>query len=445
MGLGRNLPLKEAHPIQVHCLMLSRDEELPHGLDAHLHGSERRLNLHRVSNLGDASALLKRETLSLVVAQLPRAADAGGTLSAQVAVRCVRHLPVVLVVGNSPSEAETERLRMQGVSHIVIGGAGEVSSDSRVAKILRHGSWQMGQLQPGLTRTLLQQLSARKASALVTIGCPHGEILSIYPWQNSTLFYCSDDPSAQCKGWYGRVYLVNGNVVYAETPKSRGVHALADMLTLNGGTVALHSVWLPPPERNLEVAADVALKEADALAKQRMAAVAAAAAAAAPVTVATAPVSMATAPVTMATAPVSMANAPVTLRSEPPQAQVSTNQAMVMAVKGTTSMNHGLRNLLATTSQLRGAVKTDPTGTVCDSIGEQGDETTVAAVSLSAPHFEEIAQLLGLGEVKGWTVSTGKDAMYVNREGENFVTAWGAAGSSPEVTLIKINKMIGKV
>jgi hypothetical protein len=169
---------------------------------------------------------------------------AGGVLHAPTSLRTLVWPPLVAVVSRSPSKSELERMRRQGVVHV----CREIDTNfgNVVRRLLDPGVCGRRRLQAGMLSEALLAAEKSGASGLLAVSCPHWDAASSYPWENSSLFYCGEQQGGKCSGWAGRIYIVGGAITLAETPTTRGAHALQQMLQLGEGTLMRFPFYLSP-------------------------------------------------------------------------------------------------------------------------------------------------------------------------------------------------------
>jgi hypothetical protein len=180
----------------------------------------------------------------IALAYVPDPAGAGGVLHPGSSLRTVVWPPLVAIVARNPSRGDLEKMRRQGVVHVcreVDATFGNVVR--RLVEPATCGRWS---LQPGLLAEALASAEKASASGMLCVSCSHWDGVSTYPWENSSLFYCSEPEGGKCSGWAGRIYLVGGAITLAETPLARGAHALQQMMSLTSGAIMRFPFYLSP-------------------------------------------------------------------------------------------------------------------------------------------------------------------------------------------------------
>lgn len=298
---------------------------------------------------------------------------AGAVLCSSSALRTVVWPPVVAISARSPTRSDLERMRRQGIVQVVreIDGAFATA----VKRLSDPAACSSTPLAPGELADLLTRADTAGVSGLLAVGCPHWQGSSRYPWESSSLFYCSDSQE-KCTGWVGRIYLVAGAITLAETPTATGHHALTQMLQLSGGTITRYPFFLSP-----EVAESLGpAKAAVARARSRL-------------------------PETTATARVTEV-----------RQLVATGDASEAAARSGGSKEPAMSELdsvLAASSAFSGALRVGPDGSPLSSAGDIDAPTMAAVVHMAQEHLQILASTLPLGSVIGFGVGGRQSACFV--------------------------------
>lgn len=101
-------------------------------------------------------------------------------------------------------------------------------------------------------------------------------------------------------------------------------------------------------------------------------------------------------------------------------------------------MSEFANTILFSVSGSKGAVWADSSGNVLETAGDIDAETVSAVAAISLPMFDEIGDLLGLGNLEGWSVVTKSQALYVHQQGGGLVIVSAATTKNPETILKKL-------
>lgn len=298
---------------------------------------------------------------------------AGAVLCPSSALRTVAWPPVIAIVARTPTRNDLERMRRQGVVLVVreIDGA----FANAVKRLSDPASCGTGALVPGELADLLTRADAAGVSGMLAIGCPHWPGSSRYPWESSSLFYCSDSQE-KCTGWVGRIYLVSGAITLAETPTASGHHALAQMLQLSGGTITRYPFFLSPE----------------------------------------APEPLGPAKAAVARARARIPESTATARVDEVRQLPATGEAPVAAARPKSSKEPAMSELdsvLAASSAFSGALRVGPDGSALSSAGDIDAPTMAAVVHMAQEHLQILASTLPLGSVVGFGVGGRQGACFV--------------------------------
>jgi predicted regulator of Ras-like GTPase activity (Roadblock/LC7/MglB family) len=184
------------------------------------------------------------ESSLLALSYVGDPAAAGGVLHAGSSLRTVLWPPLVVLTGRPPNKNELEKFRRQGAIHVT--QAVDNNTLNVFRKLVEAAVTDRRPVVEGALAGLMSSLEKARVSGLLVVACPHWMGLSVYPWENSSLFYCSANEAEKCRGWAGRIYIINGSVHHVETPSAKGHVALAQMLALTEGTIYRYPFFVSP-------------------------------------------------------------------------------------------------------------------------------------------------------------------------------------------------------
>lgn len=352
-------------------------------------------------------------TADLALAYFPDPAGAGGVLCAATSLRTLVWPPLVAIVARNPSRGDLERMRRQGVVHVcreIDGTFGNV-----VKRLVDPSSCGRWKLAAGLLADALTSAERTGASGMLCVCCPHWAGASSYPWENSSLFYCGEGEGGKCSGWAGRIYLVGGVIMLAETPQARGIHALHQMLQLREGTVMRYPFYLSPDTTEPLGPASAAVASASARG---------------PELTETARVDelRRTEPAGKS-APVPAAAAP------PPRPELPRPQGKEPAMSD-------LDKVLAGSPAYAGAARLGLDGLPLAAAGDIDLQMVSAVVQLAGEHVQGVAAALPLGSVLGFSVGGRQAACFVRYSAKSRSTLVVKSGATqtPNRTLAELGR-----
>lgn len=298
---------------------------------------------------------------------------AGSVLCSSSALRTVVWPPVIAIVARPPSRSDLERMRRQGIVQVAreIDGAFATS----VKRLSDPAGCGTGKLAPGELADLLSRADVAGVSGMLAIGCPHWQGASRYPWESSSLFYCSDSQE-KCTGWVGRLYLMAGAITLAETPTATGHHALAQMLQLSSGSITRYPFFLSPE----------------------------------------APEPLGPAKAAVARARVRIPETTATARVADVLQLAADGDAPVAAMRPVSSKElvmSELDSVLAASSAYSGALRVGPDGSALSYAGDIDAPTMAAVVYMAQDQLQALASTLPLGSVVGFGVGGRQGACFV--------------------------------
>jgi hypothetical protein len=364
---------------------------------------ERGIAVEIVATPADGAGL---DIARLAMCYVPDPAAAGGVLHAASSLRTVLWPPLVIITGRPPSKIELERFRRQGAVHVT------QAVDHTTIGVLRRLLETDAAEQRVITRDGLAShmatMEKAKSSGLLVVRCSHWSGLSVYPWENSSLFYCSAHDAERCHGWAGRVYVVGGAVHHVETPSARGHHALAQMLALADGAILQFPFFvLPEVVGQLGTVADCLAKaaienehtvpRAEAFPQPRSSA---------------------------PSRPSPTQPPPVPARPQPASQPLES------------TMSSDLDPLLASAS-LSGAIRIGPDARVLAASGTLDAEGTAAVATVGLSLAEQVAAVLPLGVVIGACAGGRGTALYMRRSKRALVVARGSSAQTPTLRVLR--------
>jgi Domain of unknown function (DUF4388) len=414
---------------------------------------------HVPTSTAMACALARHEGSAFTLAHVPNTAEAGGALSSLVPIRNVLFPPLVVMVDHAVTADERERLRLQGAAYIVERPLSN-SDDAAVLRQLVHsGSWFKGTTDRIVVTDVLQMLAADRKSGMLTVGCAHGQDFHTFPWHHTR--QCSGSERNDCQGWYGRLHVIDGQLIHAETPSAEGIVALADMIEIVSGTLRIHDIFLEPSAPNLPGSIPSSILNAVLLADDRRRSQGNGASAdpgASGAAAASRPRAPSPSAATLRAPFPALRAAPpaATLRAPFPALRAATSPRTSTTTSSTTSNNNkpesiqpkrddemkSLEPLLSLAPGLYAAAKADPSGNVQDLVGNIDAESVCAVAAMCSAPLERISGLLGLGACTNWGFVNKKLSLYVQRSNEGFVALLGPVTKSPETTLKKLAKTL---
>jgi len=352
--------------------------------------------------------LLKRRPISFVVAS---AAPDRMSLVDSTAITAV-HVPPMILVHRDPMPPDVqEKMRRAGVAALCQEGSPPEVMAALVGRLARSWSWVRVPLGHIDVAGAIQSVAELEQELCVSVACPHVSPLMSEPW--TSLRPCTAQPDAQgpqvgangrpkaggsrhnCRGWFGRIYIQSGSIVFAETPQEQGIAALATMLELKSGQVCCQDVLLRPPAANVGMRLDAALLEAASRSDHR-------------------------------SAGIPMPEAQEEEFIEFDTIDECASQPISIDPPTNTSLTE---TILRAANDLRGVAICDAQGWVQTLSGALDAETICAVVTMSVPQIRRAAGLVGMGQVRQWAVSSRKATIYAS------LTATGAIAAVGEPTL----------
>jgi hypothetical protein len=399
------------------------------------------LNLigHRPSSLLGAQSLLRSGKIVTVLATVRDLANA--TLSTSIAVECVLFPPLLALVETAPTVEQYEALRVKGVAHILHVPLSLERDTNVFANMENSPSWTSASLERMPLPDVLQSMAMHRQSGMLTIMTDRTPVFSPVPFHKI---------ESAC----GRLYMIEGRLLHAETPKHQGIAALAEMITIKGGYVRIHEAFLAPSHPTLDGALHANLLDAachnDEQARQNPRASRPAPRSSwRPPAGPTRPEALQT-QVDSAESFADLSSTPPQERpTAPPPPESELDQESSLTRRHTIPQEplpmSQLQPLLALSTDLRAVARADRQGNVVDRAGAEDAESLCAIVSMGATAIERAGELLGLGARLSYSLSGKKLALYVHERSDGFVVAIGEPHKNVDSTMVKLSEKIGSM
>jgi len=394
----------EAQDLSILCL--SDDDDLVQSWSHYFARKGQEMTVHSPEDLGEAKSMLQKHAVAFAVTSIADPSSGSASLSARFSVNSIKFPPLVVVLGKEANPEELEALREMGVSHVIVGEIGDTDLPE-VEAISRSSSWFTADVHSAPLPDVLQMMERNGRSVMVSVARSAEKAVTDQPWKQR-----------KGRGWQGRLYLKEGQLIRAETPNAEGVQALAQMLSLRDGTIRVHDIYLEPLTPNTSGSIQNALLDAtvamDEMDKDGSGGV------------------------------------PRPTYDDEDDSAEAVDDDLVFDVsdadmvdEGSDDMS-GLKGLLAIAPNLQGAAKADKSGSVVQLEGEIQAETACAVAAIGTQQLEGAAAVLGLGDIRGWSVVTQNIAMYVTNQAEGMTVVVGGAARNAEVNLQKITAKLAK-
>jgi len=143
------------------------------------------LVLHVPASIAMACSFVRHQASALALAHVPSAGEIGGALSGLFPIRTVRFPPLVVIVDRAITDAERERLRLQGAAHIVERPLTNDRDGSVLRQLVHSGSWFKGTTDRLAVTDAIQMLAAGRMSGMLTVGCPHAKDIHSSLWHEA--------------------------------------------------------------------------------------------------------------------------------------------------------------------------------------------------------------------------------------------------------------------
>jgi len=214
------------------------------------------------SSLRELNRLLSCRPISFIVGA---SAPDGMSLVDCTAITAVHFPPLVLFHEGCMDECLAEKMRRAGVTAILPRNASPEVFAGVAARLARSWGWVRVPLGRVDVPSAIQRVSGLGDELCLTVACPHVKPVTHEPWR--ALTPCQH--GHHCGGWFGRIYLRDGNIVAAETPTETGIAALATMMQMHEGQLVCHEVFLRPAADNVGLPICAALLHAAAFCDHR--------------------------------------------------------------------------------------------------------------------------------------------------------------------------------
>jgi hypothetical protein len=376
------------------CLSLTDEEPVQRALVDQFAALGMQLAVHTPRTPAEAQSLARR--CSFTVAHLKTGVN---ELSSLLPVRSVQSPPLVVIADWKTTPAEREQLRLAGAAQVL---EWPLADSGRAIRAFADANASFKVSQEFMVVTdVLQTMATRKRSGLVTVSCPHHIDFGVDEWTNGAACEGSDEPA--CAGWYGRLYLVEGALVHAETPTNAGVAALAQMIDLGHSTLRIQSVFVEPPQPNLSGPLENCILNAALLIDNKK-------------------------------------RKPILKAVPPPPPPTRQTLPMPYTVKRSEKMK--LETFTAVSPEVRAVVRADPGGEVLEAVGSVDAESLSAVVGMCAAPLERAAEVLGLSGLQSWSFTAEGSSLFVYRDDKGYTAIAGTAGKNPEVSFKKLGTLV---
>ena len=351
----------------------------------------------------------------------------GNALSSLFSLESV-HWPPLVVLARSPlTVGRVEALRRQGCSALLSVGDDAGRSRRVLDALARSPQWFSADLRRAPLADLLQMWNSDRRSGLVWVGCPHVPSFSMHPWWTAGSA-CTRDP-ATCQGWAVRLWLQEGQLVFAESPTHRGIEALSQCLSLEEGSVRVHEVYIKPRSHNLHGTMPQLLIGAAALADERAKPSPAARVANGPLPITTE--DFRPEPPVLDFELINADDEDITTELPPPSSVFVPSSTPPPLPHGRVPAPNrdpaAIETLLNVTADVQLAIEMDDAGTVVRSAGEGDAESTAAVATLCRTAFSAAGESLGLGPLSAWCVVGDQTALYTQHQPGRSCSALASA------------------
>jgi hypothetical protein len=333
------------------------------------------------------------ESAQIALCYVHDPASAGGVLHSGSSMRTMLWPPLVVITSRTPTKQELERFRKQGAVHVAQGV--DLNTVNVIKKLIEPSVTDRRSLKAESLPNILVSMEKARVSGLLVVACSHWMGLSVYPWENSSLFYCSANEVEKCRGWAGRMYIVGGNVHHVETPSAKGQHAFTQMLNLVEGSIFRYPLFVSPESSEPLGTVSQCLAKVAVESEQ--------------------------------TVPRGEAFAAMQPSRPPPIPQSQSTEP---------KMTSDLDPLL-TSASLTGAIRTSVDGRMLSVSGAIDAETATAVASLGLTYAEQISAVLPLGAVVGVCAGGRGTAFYLRRSKRGVIIAQGTTAQTPTLRLVR--------
>jgi predicted regulator of Ras-like GTPase activity (Roadblock/LC7/MglB family) len=426
--------------VELSCLCLTKHESAWPELSSIWPSGTPEIRARSPRTLEEARAMVRQYTVPFALAHFPRLEPMEERLSTFAPIRHLGFPPLIVIVDQPLAPAEKERLRIQGVAHVIVRPVREPDEHVGALRgLLRSGTWMSGSLEQMGLVDVLQLLGNNNQTAMVSIVDGVAEDMSTEAWGMLT----PEGDSTKC---IGRVYMRQGQLIRAETQHQESLPALAEMITRNQGTFRIHEVALPPLERNLTgsivhnvmnatVLIDEQTRDGDVSApRPKPSAIRRAKPEDKPHGRPQTDDLLRTQSSQNRPPPIPAVMPGENTETQPPRTSGTRKESQTMSDKLKTILSQGVG--------LTGAALSDRNGNVVEFAGRLDAESACAVVAMSSPSLETVESYLGMGSVKRWTVAGEKTALYVHRARDGFVVVVGASNPNIEGTSQKIDTLL---
>ncbi len=404
---------------EVACLSLATSPEVQSDWENFFSERGLKLIIHAADTIPEARNIARLPSVFFALGHLSDPARAGSSLSTTSTIHQLSFPPLVMVASQPLTSEQREALRLQGVSYVVTHPIDGDRDTPVLDALLRSRQWLSGRLEQMSLADVLQMLGQKGHTALVTVSLGASGDISHTPWESAERGQAEEET-----GWCGRVYLRGGYLVRAETPRRRGIEALAELLELPAGRFRIHEVALPPKEANLNGSIESNLMNAAVLVDHQGSEI--------------------PEQPTLRKAPPPSPPPDLTVsRPAEPAPEDSTEAPLARPPKNGDGGTFTLEKTLRSISLLRGIARSDSDANILESAGDMEADTAAAIAVMSQEPLETIGAVLGMGAVQGWGIVSDSASLFVQTTSEGYVVASGGSDDAPEVTLKKMVSAFG--
>ena len=388
-----------------------------------------------LNSVGAAVSLIERKSPVFSLAYIPQPAPPDLVLSSTLPIRNVAFPPLIAVVDGEPDVDIRERLRLAGAVHVTSYPLSPQRDKDVVEIVKRFPAWFSTPADQMNVQAVVQLMAAHRLSGMISVECGCVSAVSEFSWRRAGPFRCVQKAEV-CSGFQGRVYVREGEVIHAESPAEVGSAAYMQMCALKEGMIRVHEVFVEPRQlivptldSNSKKAKRRAMpppipgrrKKVSVINRSKLSGGGSGGANAIP-------------------SSAQVASQAVANSDESSLLSVSAMSAQVAGQKTRQTMKAGMNTLLKVAPNLKVAAKSDSGGNAIEVAGDGDGESVCAVTAMCASPVSRLGELLGLGSPESWSVVTDKVALYVQQDGDSFVSVLGNSNKNPDQILTKLAK-----
>ncbi len=389
------------------------------------------------------------------VAHVANAVD-GLSLSTTLPIRSVVAPPLLVVVDGEVDSDTRERLRLAGAAHVCQYPLRVDRDAAAIDGLRRSPSWFLTPIQQMGVTGVAELMATHGLSGMIGVACECVAMFSDQDWKREGPFRCIDSSQQECVGFYGRLYIRDGQLIHAESPTHFGKQAVAQMERVQRGTIRVQEMFIPPalpselsnratqksnrqnvkppPIPTKVVARSRSEKSRTKSTKHRKVEIPTVK------TITSKPETNTIKPDTGESHEVKGESGILSGRGESSPLPGGVETARVADQETRETMKAGMNTLLNVAPNLQVAAKSDGGGNAIEVAGEGDGESVCAVTAMCSNPVLRIAELLGLGSPESWSIVTEKVALYVHQDGDAFVSVLGKANKNPDQILNKLSK-----